>query len=96
MPPVVPDPRTIRAFETSEAFSDWLSTHHDVETELYLRIYKKGSGTPNTNKVGKLTKAQLKKIAEEKLKDLNTTSVEAAMRTIAGTARSMGVNVEGL
>ena len=47
MPPVVPDPRTIRAFETSEAFSDWLSTHHDVETELYLRIYKKGSGTPS-------------------------------------------------
>ena len=55
---------------------------------------EKGSGTPNTTKVGKLTKAQLKKIAEEKLKDLNTTSVEAAMRTIAGTARSMGVTIE--
>jgi large subunit ribosomal protein L11 len=55
---------------------------------------EKGSGTPNTTKVGKLTKAQLKKIAEEKIKDLNTTSIDAAMRTIAGTARSMGVTVE--
>ncbi|MCE2882779.1 MAG: 50S ribosomal protein L11 [Planctomycetaceae bacterium] len=56
---------------------------------------EKGSGTPNTNKVGKLTKAQLKQIAEEKMKDLNTTNIEAAMRVIAGTARSMGVTVEG-
>lgn len=55
---------------------------------------EKGSATPNTAKVGRLTKAQLRKIAEEKLKDLNTTSVESAMRTIAGTARSMGVTVE--
>jgi large subunit ribosomal protein L11 len=55
---------------------------------------EKGSGTPNSAKVGKLTKAQLRKIAEEKLKDLNTVSVENAMRTIAGTARSMGVTVE--
>jgi large subunit ribosomal protein L11 len=55
---------------------------------------EKGSGTPNTTKVGKLTKAQLKKIAEEKMKDLNTASVDAAMRTIAGTARSMGVTIE--
>ncbi len=55
---------------------------------------EKGSGKPNTEKVGKITKAQLRKIAEEKIKDLNTTTVEAAMRTIAGTARSMGVTVE--
>ena len=55
---------------------------------------EKGSSTPNTTKVGKLTKAQLKKIAEEKMKDLNTSNVEAAMRTIAGTARSMGVTLE--
>lgn len=55
---------------------------------------EKGSGKPNTEKVGKLTQAQLRKIAEEKIKDLNTTSVESAMRTIAGTARSMGVTVE--
>jgi large subunit ribosomal protein L11 len=55
---------------------------------------EKGSGTPNTAKVGKITQAQLRKIAEEKMKDLNASSVEAAMRVIAGTARSMGVTVE--
>jgi len=54
----------------------------------------KGSGVPNKEKIGTLTKAQLKKIAEMKLADLNAASVEAAMRVIAGTARSMGVNVE--
>jgi large subunit ribosomal protein L11 len=53
-----------------------------------------GSATPNTTKVGKLTQAQVKKIAEEKLKDLNTTSLESAMRIVAGSARSMGVTVE--
>jgi len=56
---------------------------------------EKGSGTPNTAKVGKITKAQVRKIAEEKLNDLNTTSVEAAMRMVEGSARSMGVTVEG-
>lgn len=54
----------------------------------------KGSGKPLQEKVGKITKAQLKEIAEKKLPDLNTTDVEAAMRTIAGTARQMGVTVE--
>jgi len=56
---------------------------------------EKGSGTPNTAKVGKISKAQIRKIAEEKLNDLNTTSVDAAMRMIEGSARSMGVTVEG-
>lgn len=55
---------------------------------------EKGSGTPNTDKVGKITKAQLEEIAKEKVKDLNAGSVEAAMRIIEGTARSMGVTVE--
>ena len=55
---------------------------------------EKGSGKPNTDKVGKITQAQLKKLAEEKMKDLNAGSIEAAMRVIAGTARSMGVTVE--
>ena len=53
-----------------------------------------GSGEPNTKKVGTLTGDQLKAIAEEKMADLNSGSVEAAMRVIAGTARSMGVEVE--
>ena len=55
---------------------------------------KKGSGEPNKNKVGKLTKAQLKEIAEKKMPDLNANDVEGAMEIIAGTARSMGVTVE--
>lgn len=54
-----------------------------------------GSSTPNTNKVGKLTKKQLEEIAKMKMPDLNAASLEAAMRSIAGSARSMGVEVEG-
>lgn len=56
---------------------------------------QKASGTPNTVKAGKVTKAQLKEIAEYKMKDLNANDVEAAMRIIAGTARNMGIEVEG-
>ena len=55
----------------------------------------KGSGEPNKNKVGKITKAQVEEIARKKLEDLNTTDVAAAMRTIEGTCRSMGINVVG-
>jgi large subunit ribosomal protein L11 len=55
---------------------------------------EKGSGEPNRTKVGSISKAQLKEIAEIKMPDLNTTDVEAAMRTIAGTAKNMGVAVE--
>ena len=53
----------------------------------------KGSGEPNKNKVGKVTKKQVREIAELKLQDLNTTSVDSAMRSVAGTARSMGIEV---
>ncbi|MEL6740330.1 MAG: 50S ribosomal protein L11 [Planctomycetota bacterium] len=56
---------------------------------------EKGSGEPHTNKVGTVTRDQVKKIAEEKLEDLNSRSIEAAMRVIEGTARSMGITVEG-
>ena len=62
-----------------------------IKQELKL---KSGSGVPNKTKVGKLTQAQLKKIATDKLPDLNTTSIESAMKSVAGTARSMGVDVE--
>ncbi len=55
----------------------------------------KGSGTPNKDKVGKVTKAQLLEIVKMKEKDLNASDPEAAMRMIAGTARSMGITVEG-
>ena len=53
-----------------------------------------GSGVPNKNKVAKITREQVKKIAEQKMPDLNAATVEAAMSMIAGTARSMGVTVE--
>ena len=55
---------------------------------------EKASGVPNKTKVGKLTKAQVEKIAKIKLPDLNTTSLESAMSMVKGTARSMGVTVE--
>ena len=54
---------------------------------------KKGSGVPNKDKVGKITKEQVQKIAEQKMPDLNAASIESAMSMIAGTARSMGIEV---
>lgn len=54
---------------------------------------EKGSGTPNKDKVGKVTRAQVKEIAELKMKDLNAISLEGAMLQIEGTARSMGITV---
>ena len=57
---------------------------------------KKGSGEPNTNKVGKVTRAQLEEIATAKEPDLTAADMDAAVRTIAGSARSMGLEVEGL
>ncbi len=56
----------------------------------------KGSGEPNTNKVGKVTRAQLEEIATVKMPDLTAADMDAAVRTIAGTARSMGLDVEGV
>jgi large subunit ribosomal protein L11 len=55
---------------------------------------QKGSGKPNTEKVGKLTKSQIEIIAKEKLPDLNANDLEAAQKIVAGTARSMGVETE--
>lgn len=55
----------------------------------------KGSGEPNKNKVGTVTEAQVREIAEAKMPDLNTTSVDAAVHSIRGTARSMGIVVKG-
>jgi large subunit ribosomal protein L11 len=57
---------------------------------------EKGSGTPNTAKVGKISRKQLEEIARTKTPDLTAADLEAAVRTIAGSARSMGVDVEGL
>jgi large subunit ribosomal protein L11 len=55
----------------------------------------KGSAEPNKNKVGSMTQAQVREIAQVKMPDLNATSIEAAEKIIAGTARSMGIKVEG-
>ena len=57
---------------------------------------EKGSGTPNTAKVGKISRKQLEEIAKTKQPDLTAADLEAAVRTIAGSARSMGVDVEGV
>jgi large subunit ribosomal protein L11 len=56
---------------------------------------EKGSGVPNKQKVGKVTKAQIEEIAKIKLPDLNCSNLDAAMRTVEGTARNMGIEVEG-
>ena len=54
---------------------------------------EKGSGEPNKNKVGKVTAKQIEEIAKQKMPDLNTTDLEAAIKTISGTARSMGISI---
>lgn len=56
---------------------------------------EKGSGQPNTTKVAKVTKSQVREIAQTKLPDLNASDLEAAIRMVEGTARSMGITVEG-
>ncbi len=56
---------------------------------------EKGSGKPNTSKVGKITKAQVKEIAEKKMPDLNAKDIEGAMKIVEGSARSAGITIEG-
>jgi large subunit ribosomal protein L11 len=60
-----------------------------------LAKVEKGAANPLTTKVGKVTKAQLRAIAEQKLVDLNTTDIEKAMKTVAGTAKNMGIEIVG-
>ena len=73
---------------------------HGVNIMAFIKEFNEktknesGSGVPNKTKVAKITKAQIKEIAEKKMPDLNANDVEAAMSMIAGTARSMGVTVE--
>jgi large subunit ribosomal protein L11 len=56
---------------------------------------QKGSGVPNKNKVGKVTRKQVEDIAKTKMPDLNAASLEAAIKTVEGTARSMGIEIQG-
>ena len=72
--------------------------YDDGKNEILIRWFntikiEKGSGKPNKEKVAKITKEQVKAIAEQKMPDLNAASIEAAMSMVAGTARAMGVVV---
>ena len=92
--PGLPLPVVITAF-ADKSFTFIIKT---PPTSVLIRKaakIEKGSSTPNTNKVGRLTRAQVEQIAKQKTPDLTAASLEAAMRTIAGSARSMGVEVEG-
>ncbi|MBR3156958.1 50S ribosomal protein L11 [Candidatus Saccharibacteria bacterium] len=83
----------IRVFE--DRTFDWKSLGQPVDDLIREAIkIDKGSGKPNTDKVGKITKAQLQEIAEKKMDQLNAVDIEGAIKVVAGTARSMGVTVE--
>ena len=74
---------------------DWKSLGQPVDDLIREAIkIQKGSGKPNVDKVGSITKAQLQEIAEKKMDQLNAVDMEGAIKIIAGTARSMGVTVE--
>ncbi|MCL6519830.1 MAG: 50S ribosomal protein L11 [Armatimonadetes bacterium] len=75
------------------SFTYTLKTPPAVELLKKAAAIEKGSGVPNRQKVGKVTRAQVREIAELKMPDLNANSIEAAMRIIEGTARSAGIEV---
>ena len=95
MEPGVPIPCTITVY-TDRSFT--YVTKSPPASFLIRKAagIEKGSGTPNTEKVGKVTRAQLEDIAKIKEPDLTSASLDAAVRTLAGSARSAGVEVEGL
>ena len=83
----------IRVFD--DRTFDWKSLGQPVDDLIREAInIQKGSGKPNTEKVGKITRAQLQEIAEKKMDQLNAIDIEGAIKIVAGTARSMGVEVE--
>ncbi len=95
MEPGVPIPCTITVY-TDRSFT--YVTKSPPASFLIRKAagVEKGSGTPNTEKVGKVTRAQLEDIARIKEPDLTSASLDAAVRTLAGSARSAGIEVEGL
>ena len=78
---------------TDNSFTFTLGTPPTAQLIRKAAGIEKGSATPNRTKVGKITKAQVKEIAEMKMKDLNAIDLEGAMKQVTGTARSMGVEV---
>ncbi len=93
--PGLPVPVVITVY-TDRSFTFITKTPPAAVLLLKAAGIPKGSGEPNTNKVGKVTRDQLEEIAKAKEPDLTAASMDAAVRTIAGTARSMGLEVEGV
>ncbi len=92
--PGLPVPVVITAFQ-DKSFTFVMKTPPASVLILKAAKIEKGSARPNTEKVGKITRAQAEEIAKAKMPDLTAADLEAAVRTIAGSARSMGVDVEG-
>ena len=95
MEPGLPVPVVITVY-TDRSFTFIMKTPPAAVLLRKAAGIEKGSGTPNSVKVGTVTRAQLEDIANQKDPDLTAADIDAAVRTIAGTARSMGLNVEGL
>ena len=95
MEPGLPIPTVITVY-SDRSFTFITKTPPAPVLLLKAAGIKSGSGRPNTEKVGTVTREQLEEIAKTKEPDLTAANMDAAVRTIAGTARSMGLNVEGL
>lgn len=92
--PGIPTPVVITVY-ADRSFT-FITKTPPVSVLLLKLVGGKGSSTPNTSKVGKVTRAQLEEIAKVKMPDITAASMDAAVRTIAGSARSMGIDVEGV
>ena len=95
MEPGLPTPVVITAY-SDKSFTFVLKTPPASVLLMKAAKIQKGSAKPNADKVGKITRAQLEEIAKAKEPDLTAASIDAAVRIIAGTARSMGLEVEGV
>ena len=95
MEPGLPVPVVISVF-SDKSFTFVTKTTPAAHLLRKAAGIEKGSGKPNTDKVGRVTRAQLEQIARTKEPDLTAASLDAAVRTIAGTARSMGIETEGV
>jgi large subunit ribosomal protein L11 len=95
MEPGLPLPVVITAY-ADKSFSFVIKTPPTTVLIKKAAGIESGSARPHTDKVGKITRKQVEEIAKVKLPDLNAASLEAAMRTVAGSARSMGIIVEGM
>ena len=95
MEPGLPLPVVITAF-ADKSFTFVIKTPPAAVLIKKMANLDKGSAKPHTDKVGKITRAQVEEIAKAKMKDLTAADLDAAVRTIAGSARSMGVTVEGV